>query len=130
MKSRTIYGLKSSKKDEKTIVKRINDYLEIHDRTMSKSKNKGMLDARLPHVLKHFYWNLNKSKGTYFEIFSNEDSMGNYYNEKNKDLGWIIKARIDLTHPMYEKEATELFLKEILDVTGFEYFILEEKEND
>lgn len=130
MKSITTYGLKSSKKDEKIIVKRVNDYLELHYRTMSKSKNKSLLDSRLPHVLSHIYWNLNKSKGTYFEIFSNEDNEGKYYNEENKNLAWIIKTRIDVTHPMYEKQATESFLTEILNVTGFEYIILEERESD
>lgn len=130
MKPITIYGLQCSKKDEKIIVKRINDYLAVQDRTMSKAKNKSLLNARLPLVLTHFYWNLNKSKGTWFEIFPNEDAEGKYYNEKNKDFAWIIITRIDLTHPMYEKLSTESFLTEILKVTGFEYFILDEKEED
>lgn len=130
MKSISTYGIKSSKKDERIIVKRVNDYLAIHDRTMSKTKNKSLLDARLPLVLSHFYFNLNKSKGTWFEIFSNEDLNGKYYDEKNKDYGWIMKTRIDLTHPIYEKKSTELFLTEILNATGFEYYILEEKETD
>lgn len=41
-----------------------------------------------------------------------------------------MKTRIDLTHPIYEKKSKELFLTEILNATGFEYYILEEKETD
>lgn len=130
MKPTTIYGLKCSKKDEKIIVKRVNDYLALHKRTMSKAKNKSLLDARLPLVLTHFYWNLNKSTGTWFEIFSNEDSDGKFYYEENKDYGWIIKTLINLTHPMYEKNLTETFLTEILNATGFEYFVIEESEKN
>jgi len=130
MKPFITYGLKCSKKDEKALVQRINAYLETHNRTMSKSKNKSMLDARLPFVLKHFYWNLNKGLGTFFEIFPNEDQEGNYFKETNKECGWLLKTHINLSHPSYEKKSTENFLLEVLASTAFEYIILEEREED
>ncbi|WNJ17896.1 hypothetical protein [Pontibacter sp. G13] len=130
MKPFTTYGLKCSKKDEKNLVFRINEYLASKSRTMSKAKNKSMLDSRLPFVFKHFYWNLNKGVGTWFELFPNEDIEGKYFNETHKDCGWILKTRLDLTHPLYEKNKTEKFLSDVLDSTEFEYIILEESDED
>ena len=130
MKPVTTYGLKCAKKDEKILVQRINEYLGTIDRTMSKAKNKSMLKALLPFVLKHFYWNLNKGVGTWFEVFSNEDLEEKYFYEANKDCGWLITTRIDLTHPMYEKKRTEQFLKDVLDSTGFDYVVIEEKDKE
>ena len=130
MKSITTYGLKCLKTDEKILVQRINKFLEEHNRTLSKEKNRSMLEARLPFVLKHFYWNLNKETGTWFEIFPNEDQQGKYFNETYKDCGWLIITRIDLSHPMYEKDKTEKFLSDVLDSTGFEYLVIEEKDDD
>ena len=60
MKPVTIYGFKCLKKDEKILMKRINDYLATHNRTTSRSKNPSLLRAYAPLTLKHFYWNLNK----------------------------------------------------------------------
>ena len=130
MKPFTTYGLKCSKKDEKVLVQRVNEYLKTLDRTMSKAKSKSMLEARLPLILKHFYWNLNKGVGTWFELFPNEDIDGKYYKESNKECGWIIKMRIDLTHPCYEKQNTETFLLEVLKSTGFEFIVIEESDED
>lgn len=130
MKLITTYGFKCLKKDEKKLVQRINEYLKMLDRTMSKAKSKSMLEARLPFILKHFYWNLNKGVGTWFEIFPNEDQDGKYYSEIHKDCGWLLVARIDQTHPMYEKHKTEKFLSDVLNSTGFEYVIIEEKDEE
>jgi hypothetical protein len=130
MKPFTTYGLKCSKKDEKALVQRVNEYLETHNRTMSKAKNKSLLDGYLPFVLKHFYWNLNKGVGTWFELFPNEDQEGKCFNERNKECGWIVKTRVDLTHPLYEKASTEKFLSDMLESTQFEYIILEESDDD
>ena len=128
MKPFTTYGLKCSKKDEKTLIKRVNEYLETHSRTMSKAKNKSMPDGYLPFVLKYFYWNLNKGVGTWFELFPNEDVEGKYFNETHKECGWLLKTRIDLTHPLYEKNITEKFLSDILNSTEFEYITLDESD--
>ncbi|APZ47431.1 hypothetical protein BW723_14555 [Polaribacter reichenbachii] len=130
MKKHTIYGIKSSAKDEKIIVQRVNDYLKTLDRTMSKTKSKSMLEARLPFVLKYFYWNLNKGTGTWFELFRNEDIEGKYYNNSNKECGWILKTRIDLTHPCYEKNKTENFLLDILKSIEFEIITIKESDTD
>lgn len=126
MKPFTIYGLKCSKKDEKVLVKRVNQYLSANDRELSKEKTKATLKKRLPLVLKHFYWNLNKEAGTYFELFPNEDLGGQFFNEKHKECVWLIKVRIDLSNPSYEKVATEEFLSELLRVTNCEHIVLKE----
>jgi hypothetical protein len=130
MKKFNTYGIKCSKKDEKLLIQRLNDYLKTLDRIMSKAKSKSMLEARLPFILKHFYWNLNKGTGTWFELFSNEDVEEKYFNEPNKECGWILKTRIDLTHPCYEKEKTENFLLNILKSTEFEIITLKESDID
>ncbi len=87
-----------------------------------------MLEERLPFVIKHFYWNLNKGAGTWFEVYPNEDSEGKYYSESNKDCGWLITTIIDENHPNYQKSQTEQFLKNVLEATKFDYVVIEEKE--
>lgn len=128
MKPNTTFGLKCLKKEEKVLVKGINEFLSTIDRTMSKAKNKTMLEDRLPFVLRHFYWNLNKGVGTWFEVYPNEDLEGKYYSEANKDCGWLITTSIDLTHPGYEKTETEQFLENVLEATTFDYVVIEEKD--
>jgi len=126
MKPVTTWGLLCNKKDEKTIVASINNYLATVDRTMSRATSASMLQARLPHAIKHFYWNLNKSTGTWFELFPNEDLNGRFYNEHRKDCAWLITARIDTAHPAYEKQRTEEFLNAVLSAAGVRAEVLEE----
>ena len=38
-----------------------------------------MLSAYFPLIIKHFYWNLNKEMGTWFDIYPNEDINGQYF---------------------------------------------------
>ena len=35
-----------------------------------------LLKRYLPHVIKHFYWNLNKETGTCSDLYPNEDVNG------------------------------------------------------
>ncbi len=130
MKPFTTYGIKCVKKDEKNLVKKVNDFLAIYKRTMSKAKNKSLLEAHLPFVYKYFYWNMNKSVGTWFEIFPNEDEKGKFFSEEHKKYGWLIKTRIDVTHPMYKKEKTEKFLSDLLKSIEYETVIIKENEEE
>lgn len=128
MKTFATYGIKCTKKDEKILAQRINAYLATLQRTMSKSTNKSLLSSFLPLVYKYYYWNLNKEVGTWFEIFPNQDLKGNYFNEATPDCAWIIKTRINLTHPLYEKETTEGFLSNVLQAIQFVYIVIEETD--
>jgi hypothetical protein len=130
MKSFSCYGIRCEKKDEKILVSRVNEYLAAHDRTMTKTINESLLKARLPFVYKYYYWNRNKGTGTYFEVIPNEDAEGKCYSEENRDCAWIIKTRIHLTHPEYKKEATELFLQEVIRATGFDTVTIYERDHD
>ncbi len=130
MKPFTTYGIKCARKDEKILVQRINDFLATHKRTMSKAKNKSLLEACLPFTYKHFYWNLNKSVGTWFEIFPNEDEKGKFFSEEHKEYCWLMKTRIDVAHPMYKKERTEFFLSNVLKSTGHETVVIKENEEE
>ncbi|MDF2086729.1 hypothetical protein [Bacillus pseudomycoides] len=118
------FGILSSEKDEKAIIKNINDYLASLNRTLSKQKNKSMLDARLPYIHKHFYWNLNKAERVYFEIYPNKDIEGKYRFETKKNLNWIIFFnKLDLVTGV---ENQEKYIKDILEATKFEFQFLKE----
>jgi len=122
------FGIVSSEKDEKVIVKNINDYLASLDRTLSKAKNKSMLEARLPYIYKHYYWNLNKAERVYFEIYPNKDLEGKYKFETKKNLNWIIFFnKLDL---VTGDENQEGYIKDILDATNFEFQLLKESLED
>lgn len=95
MKSVTIYGFKCVKKDEKALLQAVNTVLAAHDRTTSKAKNAGLLAAYAPLVLKHFYWNLNRSLGTWFDIYPNEDVHGAFFFPGHKECAWLMHVRID-----------------------------------
>lgn len=128
MKAVTTYGLKCSRADEKDIVLRVNEYLDTHDRTLSKAKNPSLLNARLPHVLRYYYWNLNRPMATYFEIFLNEGVDGKFYDETNRDCAWIVHVIIDRHNRLYVKDEAEKFLFSVLKAISFPYVIIKETE--
>ena len=69
MKKNTEYGFVALAKEEKLIMKSINEYLERYNRMFSKNKNKDLLKAKLRFIYKHFYFNLNKEMGVYMELY-------------------------------------------------------------
>lgn len=130
MKAITTYGLVCSAKDERKIVRQINEYLATLKRTLSKTRDKGMLEAYLPFVLKHFYWNLNKGVGTYFSLYPNEDQNGQLAQEAHPECGWLINVRIDEKHPNYDQTGTESFVMDVLEATACPFKILAEETQD
>jgi hypothetical protein len=124
------FGIICIKKDEKILMERVNAYLKTLDRTTSKAKHPDMLKPYLPFVYKHYYWNLNKGTGTWFDLFPNEDVNEKYILENNKEYGWIFKCRIDRTHPNYNKELSEGFIENVLNAAGFEYVFIGESASE
>jgi hypothetical protein len=121
----TTFGLCCSVKDEKVLIQRVNDYLATLNRTTSKAKQPSLLEARLPFVLKYFYWNLNKDTSTWLEVHRNQDVRGEWFFPNNKECSWIVRARMN---DLRLKEAAEIFFTELLFSTQFEYIVLAEGE--
>ena len=129
MTKQTTYEILCQPKDEKTLATRVDEFLATLDRSMSKNKSKSMLEARLPHRIKHFYMNLNKEVGSYFEIFPNEDLDGNFFAVESSDCAWILIARLDTSNPNFDATKSPGFISNVLDATGFEHTVLEEIED-
>ncbi|MDM5188796.1 hypothetical protein QUF99_16175 [Bacillus sp. DX4.1] len=117
------YGIVSSEKDEKLMIKNVENFLSSMNRTLSKNKNKSVLEARFPNIYKYIYFNLNKEKRVYLEIHPNNDLEGKYKFE-SKNINWIIFFnKLDL---VTGEEKQEEYIKDILDATKFEYVLLKE----
>lgn len=121
------YGFVCESKDEKALMSALQSFMEPINRTFSKNKNKSMLESRLPYVYKHFYWNLNKEKQVYLEVYPNKDLEGKY-KFSNEDVGWILFASLNDEKPPYHVaiEEQEKYLHDILASSGFEYVKLYE----
>ena len=127
MNPETCYGVRCSKKEEKILMHRVNDYLAKLDRTTSKAKQPNMLERYIPFVIKHFYWNLNKDTGTWFDIYPNEDVNGKFFFPGQKDLAWLMRVRIDLkSWPAATQEKAESFIAGLLAAIQFEVLVLNE----
>ena len=126
----TIYGFKCSKKDEKVLMKRVNDFLATHNRTTSRSKNSSLLSAYAPLTIKHFYWNLNKEMGTWFDIYPNEDLNGQYFFPDRQDCGWLMHLILNLNrHPNIVKADSEAFVEGLLKSTQFDHLVFKESDD-
>lgn len=122
-----IYGWKCKKKDKEVLLKRINHYLAGHQQTTVKTEDRKMFDGYSPFTIKHFYWNLNRKLGTWFEIYPNEDLKGDHFFPDHKDCGWLIHVRIDLQqHANIISEETEAFILELLNSTRFKHRVIRE----
>lgn len=69
------YGIVMNKSDD-TIF--IEHFKEIVGRSLSKTSNKSMLEARLPFVFNYFYFDFEKANGLYMEIVPSEDEADFY----------------------------------------------------
>jgi hypothetical protein len=127
MKPETIYAFRCNKKEEKALMHRVNSYLGALERTTSKAKNPDMLKRYAPHVIKHFYWNLNKETGTWFDLYPNEDVNGNYFYPDLKNYAWLMRVRIDLTTwRVATQDKAETFIAGLIAATGFEFIVVSE----
>ena len=125
MPPNTSYGLLCSLKDEKVLMQRVNAYLATLSRTTSKAKQPSLLEARLPFVLKYFYWNLNKDTGTWVEIHPNQDQRGEMFFPSNPECSWIMRANIN---NIQLKKKAEVFFEGLLAAIQFEHILLPERE--
>lgn len=115
------YGILCSSKDEKKLMNELFAFLAPLNRTFSKTSNKGMLDARLPYVYKHFYWNLNKEKQVYVELYPNIDMEGKSKFQR-EDIGWVMFANLKDQSPPYHVplEEQEQYIRDMLSSLTFE----------
>jgi hypothetical protein len=86
----SLYGLECSPNDEREIMRRINASLDKIKRTTSKATQKSLLDARKPFTLKHFFWNLHRDAGVYFEVLQNQDLKGKWHRPDHQDKGLLL----------------------------------------
>jgi hypothetical protein len=127
MKPVAIYGWKCLKKDEPVLLKRVNKHLAKHREKAIQIKDRKLFDGYQPFTIKYFYWNLNHSTGTWFDVYPNEDLKGQYFFPEHKDCGWLIHIRINLhQHADSIPKKTETFIQELLSSTEFEHRVIKE----
>ena len=125
LEKETYFGINCERKDEKILIQRVNAYLKLLDRTTSKSKNKDLIDSRLPFVYKHFYWNLNKSTATWLEIVPNKDEEDKWLFKDYPQCNWIMKVIVNLeTFSDGSQEKAGNFIKGLLEEMAFKYQII------
>jgi hypothetical protein len=129
MKAVTIYGLRCSPGDERVLMKRVNEFLAARKRTTSKAKNASLLEAYAPFAIDHFYWNLNKETGTWFDIYPNRDNTGRSFFPDHEDCGWLMHATIDPGRKAGVRKSAETFLRGVLGATGFEPVLIRESDD-
>ena len=115
MKLNSEYGILIDKSEDKKFVK---NFKEVFGRSLSKSINKSMLEARLPFEFKYFYFDFEKAKGLYIEIEPNQDEKGDFQYPDGPDYGWILRTRIrdDFDHVDKHEVITQISSKiEALD---------------
>ena len=121
----TFYGIYCSKKDEKAIAQRVNDYLAKFHRKMSKSKQPILLEKYQPFVIKHFYWNANNSTATWFDIYPNEDLNGNYFFPNHKECSWILHVYVNFhSYPNASTLMAQQFISGLLAAISFKTTII------
>jgi hypothetical protein len=122
-----IYGWKCQKKDEPVLLKRVNNHLAKHRQKIVQNKDRKMFDGYQPFMIKYFYWNLNHTMGTWFDVYPNEDLRGRYFFPEHKDCAWLIHVRINLHQPTKTiPEEIKVFVRGLLDSTMFEHRVIKE----
>lgn len=91
MKLNSEYGILMSKSEDKKFIK---NFKEVFGRSLSKSTNKSMLEARLPFEFQYFYSDFDKANGLYIEVEPNQDEKGVFQYSNRPDFGWILRFRI------------------------------------
>ncbi|KVC94940.1 hypothetical protein WI77_10665 [Burkholderia ubonensis] len=129
MKPVTYYALRCAPKDEKVLIGRVNAYLETLHRTTSKAKQPSLLQRYAPFVIKHFYWNLNKDTGTWFDIYPNQDTRGEFFFPAFQDHAWLLHVRIDTeSYPDATEAKAEQFIASLLAAIGFDAVVVQEND--
>ncbi len=121
------YGIVSTPADEKRLAANFKVFFEPLNRMMAKAKSKGLLEARLPYVYKHYYWNLNKEMQVYMELYPNEDMEGKR-KFADPEAAWILFVNRKDVHPPHHValQEQERYVEELLAAGGFPYKVLHE----
>ncbi|OWR29860.1 hypothetical protein CDO73_12295 [Saccharibacillus sp. O23] len=121
------YGIVSAPSEEKPLAANLKAFFAPLNRVMVKTKSKGLLNARLPYVYSHYYWNLNKEMQVYVELYPNTDNEGKR-KFANPDVGWILFANMREVPPPHGVpiEEQEQYVQELLAASGFPYVVLHE----
>ncbi len=115
------FGILMNRSDDKKFVKNFKD---VFGRSLSKSSDKSMLDAKLPFTFKYFYFDFEKAKALYIEIEPNQDEKGTFQHPGRPDFGWILRYRIrDDFDDVNKQEVATLLIKNIKLLTFKTEFI-------
>ena len=86
----TIYALKCPATEEAAVLQRVNASLAKIKRTTSRATQKTLLDSQKPFVHKHYYWNLNRDCGVYFELLANQDLKAKLHCPGSPQAGLLL----------------------------------------
>ncbi len=90
MKPTTVYALNCAIEEESKVVTSINTSLGKIKRTTSRATQKTLLDSMKPFVHKHYFWNLNRDCGVYFEVLANQDMKGKLHLPRSPEAGLVL----------------------------------------
>ena len=86
-----------------------------------------MLESYEPLKIKHFYWNLSKETGTWFDIYPNESLDGRWFFSDHRDCAWLMHVRIDIERfPAGSEEKAEAFIQQVLQATELPHVVIRE----
>ena len=130
MDIRVEYGIVCQRKNEKEIVKKINDFLEKEYQygKMEKRNEEAISEAKP----KHYYSQLTKENPLwYFELYPNK-GLANKIKLYNKKIEWILyvnKQSVD-NNKEKENEQVNVFFEKLIKIIGYETVVLHEYKND
>ncbi|MGN6545686.1 MAG: hypothetical protein ACTHK7_11600 [Aureliella sp.] len=120
--------MRCSAVDEPAVVGRIDQSLKKIKRQTSKVTGKtrasqSLLDARKPFVLDHYYWNLNRDCGVYFELLTNQDLKGKWQQAEHSDMGLLLMFVLqdDAFRDGAPLKKTQQYVDRILKALGVPY---------
>ena len=130
MNIRVEYGIVCQRKNEKEIVKKINDFLEKEHKyeKMEKRNEEAILESNN----KYYYCQITKEKPLwYFELYPNK-GLGNKIKLENKNIEWILYVNKQSVNNNTEKENEQInvFFAKLMEAIGYETVILHEYKND
>lgn len=123
MRKVTLFGLRCSAVDEPAVVGRIDQSLKKIKRQTSKATQKSLLQDRKPFVFDHYYWNLNRDCGVYFELLTNQDLKGKWQQAEHSDMGLLLMFVLqdDAFRDGAPLKKTQQYVDRILKALGVPY---------
>ena len=130
MDIRVEYGIICQRKNEKEIVKRINDFLEKEYQYEKLEKRNEETFSEIND--KYYYCQLSKDKPLwYFELYSNK-GLANKIKFDNKKIEWLLHTSKQSVNDNTEKENEQvnMFFEKLVEAIGYETVVLHEYKND